>query len=146
MRTTQGTPEALIAVCLHVSTDGDARACARVCRLNLLSQKKGNLAKAEKRKVAFLLRDDKEHNARILVEQIIRDDYTLESYDLIKQYAEMVRGRRVGPPALAASAATPTDPPIHCRRRAHPPTHPPTHPPPSRRHAPRRSCSRGSTC
>ena len=57
-------------------------------RLNLLSQKKGNLAKTEKRKVAELLRDTKEHNARILVEQIIRDDYLLEAYDLIKQYTE----------------------------------------------------------
>ena len=62
-------------------------------RLNLLSQKKGNLAKADKRKVAELLRDTKEHNARILVEQIIRDDYFLEAYDLIKQYTEMLIAR-----------------------------------------------------
>jgi len=62
-------------------------------RLNLLSSKKANLAKAEKRKVAMLLRDDKEHNARILVEQIIREDYTLEAYDVIKQYTEMLIAR-----------------------------------------------------
>lgn len=62
-------------------------------RLNLLTQKKGNLAKSEKRKVAELLRDTKEHNARILVEQIIRDDYLLEAYDLIKQYTEMLISR-----------------------------------------------------
>lgn len=62
-------------------------------RLNLLTSKKGNLAKAEKRKVAELLRDAKEHNARILVEQIIRDDYLLEAYDLIKQYTEMLIAR-----------------------------------------------------
>lgn len=62
-------------------------------RLNLLTSKKSNLAKAEKRKVAMLLRDDKEHNARILVEQIIREDYTLEAYDVIKQYTEMLIAR-----------------------------------------------------
>ena len=62
-------------------------------RLNLLTSKKANLAKAEKRKVAMLLREDKEHNAHILVEQIIREDYTLEAYDLLKQYTEMLLAR-----------------------------------------------------
>ena len=62
-------------------------------RLNLLASKKGNLAKGEKRKVATLLRDDKEHNARILVEQIIREDYTLEAYEMIKQYVELILAR-----------------------------------------------------
>jgi len=62
-------------------------------RLNLLTSKRANLAKVEKRKAAMLLREDKEHNARILVEQIIRDDYTLEAYDLIKQYTEMLLAR-----------------------------------------------------
>ena len=65
--------------------------CTLCRRLNLLTSKRANLAKVEKRKAAMLLREDKEHNARILVEQIIRDDYTLEAYDLIKQYTEMVR-------------------------------------------------------
>ena len=46
-----------------------------VNRINLLTSKRSNLAKAEKRKVAMMLRDDREHNARILVEQIIREDY-----------------------------------------------------------------------
>merc|ERR1719161_1996289 len=64
-----------------------------VNRLNLLESKKGNLAKAEKRNVAMLIRDDKEHNARILVEQIIREDYTLEAYDLLKQYTELLIAR-----------------------------------------------------
>ena len=43
--------------------------------------------------MAMLLKDDREHNARIQVEQIIRDDYVLESYELIKQYAEMLTAR-----------------------------------------------------
>ena len=62
-------------------------------RLNLLTSKKANLAKAEKRKVAMLLRDDKEANARILVEHIIREDYTLESYELLRQYADLILAR-----------------------------------------------------
>mmetsp|Transcript_34976 Transcript_34976/g.67235 ORF Transcript_34976/g.67235 Transcript_34976/m.67235 type:complete len:86 (+) Transcript_34976:194-451(+) len=56
-----------------------------VNRFQLLTQKKANLAKQQKRQVALLLRDDKEANARILVEHIIREDYTLESYELLKQ-------------------------------------------------------------
>jgi vacuolar protein sorting-associated protein IST1 len=42
-------------------------------RFQLLTQKKANLAKQQKRQVAMLLRDDKEQNARILVEHIIRE-------------------------------------------------------------------------
>lgn len=43
-------------------------------RFQLLTQKKANLAKQQKRQVAMLLRDDKEQNARILVEHIIREE------------------------------------------------------------------------
>ena len=64
-----------------------------ILRLNLLTSKKANLAKAEKRNVAMLLRETKEHNARILVEQIIREDYLLEVYDMLKQYTEMLIAR-----------------------------------------------------
>jgi len=62
-------------------------------RFNLLTQKKSNLAKQQKRQVAMLLRDDKEANARILVEHIIREDYMLESYEILKQYAELLTAR-----------------------------------------------------
>ena len=62
-------------------------------RFNLLTQKKANLAKQQKREIALLLRDDKEANARILVEHIIREDYTLESYDLLRQYTELLLAR-----------------------------------------------------
>ena len=62
-------------------------------RLNLLTQKKANLAKQQKREIALLLRDNKETRARILVEHIIREDYTLEAYDVIKQYTEMLIAR-----------------------------------------------------
>lgn len=62
-------------------------------RLTLLSSKKTNLAKGEKRKIAMLLRDSKEANARILVEHIIREDYTLEAYECLRQYAELLIAR-----------------------------------------------------
>ena len=64
-----------------------------VTRLDQRAAKKSNIAKQEKRKVAMLLKDDKAHNAQILCEQIIRDDYVLESYEMIKQYAEMLSAR-----------------------------------------------------
>ena len=64
-----------------------------ISRLNLLGQKKANLAKQQKREIALLLRDDKEANARIMVEHVIREDYTLESYDLLRQYTELLLAR-----------------------------------------------------
>ena len=42
-------------------------------RFQLLIKKRANLAKQQKRQVATLLREKKEQNARILVEQIIRE-------------------------------------------------------------------------
>lgn len=102
-------------------------------RFQLLTTKKANLAKQQKRQVALLLRDEKEQNARILVEHIIREaralaaaqrrsvrplsvplpapartcvwrrrlstpprssqDYTLESYEVLRQYTEMLLAR-----------------------------------------------------
>ena len=62
-------------------------------RFALLQQKKTNLAKQQKRQVAMLLKDDKEAQARILVEHIIREDYTLESYELLRQYADLILAR-----------------------------------------------------
>lgn len=62
-------------------------------RFKLLLQKKTNLAKQQKREVALLLRADKEANARILVEHIIREDYTLESYELLRQHGDLILAR-----------------------------------------------------
>ena len=56
-----------------------------VNRFQLLVQKKTNLNKQQKRKVALLLRDDKAPEAEVLVEHIIREDYTIESYELLRQ-------------------------------------------------------------
>jgi len=62
-------------------------------RFQLLVQKKTNLNKQQKRKVALLLRDDKAAEAEVLVEHIIREDYTIESYELLRQYSEMILAR-----------------------------------------------------
>ena len=62
-------------------------------RFNLLTQKKANLAKQQKREIALLLRDNNEARARILVEHIIREDYTVESYDLLRGYTELLLAR-----------------------------------------------------
>jgi len=64
-----------------------------VNRFNLQTQKRTNLAKQQKRQVAMLLRDDKEANAKILVEHIIREDYTLESFEVLKQHTELLTAR-----------------------------------------------------
>ena len=64
-----------------------------ISRLNLLGQKKANLAKQQKREIALLLRDNNEARARILVEHIIREDYTVESYDLLRGYTELLLAR-----------------------------------------------------
>ena len=96
---------------LHTHCTSNTKSILRPRRsFNLLTQKKANLAKQQKRQVApppcrrplsshnfiaavgsfivsaasqvaLLLRDEKEANARILVEHIIREDYTLESYE-----------------------------------------------------------------
>lgn len=64
-----------------------------ISRIKLQLSKQTNLAKAERRVVAGLLRDDKEHQARIKVEQIIRADFKLESLELINNYTELLISR-----------------------------------------------------
>ena len=73
----------------------------------------------------MLLRDDKEANAKILVEHIIREDYTLESFEVLKQVSSGRIGRaeasaaRARARALTPSARLPSPrPPLpfHARR------------------------------
>ena len=64
-----------------------------ISRIKLQLSKQTNLAKAERRVVAGLLKDDKEHQARIKVEQIIRADFKLESLELINNYTELLISR-----------------------------------------------------
>ena len=64
-----------------------------ISRIKMQLNKQTNLAKAERRVVAGLLRENKEHQARIKVEQIIRADFKLESLELINNYTELLVSR-----------------------------------------------------
>jgi len=64
-----------------------------ISRIKLQLNKQTNLAKAERRVIADLLRESKEHQARIKVEQIIRADFKLESLELISNYTELLVSR-----------------------------------------------------
>ena len=62
-------------------------------RLNILNSKKTNLIKQQKREIAHLLRDGKEEKARIRVEHLIRQDFTIEAYELIGLLCELLYER-----------------------------------------------------
>jgi vacuolar protein sorting-associated protein IST1 len=64
-----------------------------ISRIKMQLNKQTNLAKAERRVIAGLLRESKEHQARIKVEQIIRADFKLESLELINNYTELLISR-----------------------------------------------------
>eukprot|EP00752_Nemacystus_decipiens_P014734 g13122.t1 len=62
-------------------------------RLNLLVNKKANHIKISKKEIARLLQDGKEEKARIKVEQVIREDFTIEAYDILELHCELVSER-----------------------------------------------------
>ena len=62
-------------------------------RLAILNSKKTNLIKTQKREIAQLLRDGKEEKARIRVEKLIRDDFTIEAYELLSLLCELLHER-----------------------------------------------------
>lgn len=64
-----------------------------VHRFGILKSKKTNLIKTEKRAIAEMLRDDKEEKARIKVEHVIRQDFTIEAYDILELYCDLVHER-----------------------------------------------------
>lgn len=68
-------------------------------RLGILTSKKTNLIKTQKRDIASLLREGKEEKARIRVEHLIRMDFTIEAYELIGLLCELLHERA----ALVAS-------------------------------------------
>ena len=59
-------------------------------RIQIIHDKKLNLAKQEKKKVGDLLTKNEVQRARILVEGIIRTDFLLEAYELVKLEAELL--------------------------------------------------------
>ncbi|CAM9263081.1 unnamed protein product [Ascophyllum nodosum] len=64
-----------------------------ITRLSLLINKKTNNIKITKRAIAKLLAEGKEEKARIRVEQVIREDFTIEAYDILELQCELVAER-----------------------------------------------------
>jgi hypothetical protein len=59
-------------------------------RLDIRIQKQLNVAQQEKKNIAELLKTDSHGRARIMVEGVIRMDYELECFELLKQYINML--------------------------------------------------------
>ncbi|KAL3660708.1 hypothetical protein V7S43_014111 [Phytophthora oleae] len=64
-----------------------------VHRIGIVKNKKANAALAQRREVARLLADGKEEKARIRVEGIIRDDFTMEGYEILELLCELLAER-----------------------------------------------------
>ena len=62
-------------------------------RFKLLEAKKLNLKKQAQRSVASLLREGKSESARIQVEHIIREDFTIEVYEILRQHVDLLLAR-----------------------------------------------------
>jgi len=62
-------------------------------RFKLLEAKKANLNKQANRAVAQLLREGKSESARIAVEHSIREDFTIEVYEILRQHIELLLAR-----------------------------------------------------
>lgn len=61
--------------------------------MDLLRNKKQNLVKVQKRQIADLLQQQKDESARIKVENIIREDYQVESYDILQLFCDLLQTR-----------------------------------------------------
>ena len=64
-----------------------------VQRLQITNSKKGNSVKFQKRDIAKLLEDGKEEKARIKVEHVIREDFSMESNEIIELLCELLHER-----------------------------------------------------
>lgn len=64
-----------------------------VQRLQIAKNKKVNLSKHSKREIANLLRADKEEMARIKAEHIVREDFTIEAYEMLELLCELLHER-----------------------------------------------------
>ncbi|KAJ1624964.1 regulator of Vps4 activity in the MVB pathway-domain-containing protein [Pavlovales sp. CCMP2436] len=62
-------------------------------RFKLLEGKKANLNKQMQRAVAGLLREGKSESARIQTEHIIREDITIEVYEVLRQHVDILIAR-----------------------------------------------------
>ncbi|KAK3817193.1 MAG: regulator of Vps4 activity in the MVB pathway-domain-containing protein [Benniella sp.] len=64
-----------------------------VNRLQMLQNKKNMLAQQGRKEIARLLEAGKEESARIRVEHIIREDFTIEALEIIELYCELLLAR-----------------------------------------------------
>mmetsp|Transcript_31144 Transcript_31144/g.31682 ORF Transcript_31144/g.31682 Transcript_31144/m.31682 type:complete len:471 (-) Transcript_31144:212-1624(-) len=64
-----------------------------VQRIVIAKNKKCNTVKCSKKEVANLIKEDKEEKARIRVEHIIRDDFTVEAMEILELMCELLHER-----------------------------------------------------
>lgn len=64
-----------------------------VQRIQIANNKRINAVKIQKKKISELLADHKDEKARIQVEHIIRDDFTIEGYEVLELMCELVYER-----------------------------------------------------
>jgi hypothetical protein len=62
-------------------------------RIELLKNKKRNGIKVQQRQIADLLRQGKDESARIKVENVIRDDFIIEAYEILELFCDLVQSR-----------------------------------------------------
>lgn len=64
-----------------------------VQRLQISLNKKSSAVKHQKREIAKLLEEGKEEKARIKVEHVIREDFTMESMEIVELLCELLHER-----------------------------------------------------
>jgi vacuolar protein sorting-associated protein IST1 len=64
-----------------------------VQRLQIANNKKHSVVKHQKREIAKILEDGKEEKARIKVEHVIREDFTMECYELVELLCDLLHER-----------------------------------------------------
>ena len=64
-----------------------------VQRMQIAGNKKSASVKHLKREIATLLQENKDEKARIKVEHVIREDFMIESYELLELLCDLVHER-----------------------------------------------------
>lgn len=62
-------------------------------RLKLIGKKKTELTQKSRREIADFIANNKEDRARIKVEQIIREDYYVEAFELLEMFCDLLLAR-----------------------------------------------------
>lgn len=64
-----------------------------VSRITIVKNKKTNAVKNQRREIASLLSQGKEEKCRIRVEGVIREDFTIEAYEILELLCELLAER-----------------------------------------------------